>query len=41
MEFAVYFLCLTPFILGDVRLYYKRNFIILIMGIFLSYLFIE
>lgn len=39
MKFVVYFLCLTPFILEDVTVYYKRNFVILIAGMFLSYFF--
>lgn len=41
MGFVVYFLCLTPFILEDVTVYYKRNFVILIVVIFLFLLFIE
>lgn len=41
VESAVYFLCLILFILKDVTLYYRRNLLILIMGIFLSCLFIE
>lgn len=43
MEVAVnvqFSLCLVPFILEDMMVYYKRN-LILTRGVFPSYLFIE